>query len=414
MMKTKLLLQSFIACAMTFTSVAQDTDDSYKLLFIGIDGCRSDALQQQITNGNAPNIKSIMDVGLYTFDSWHLGITSSGPSWSDMLTGVWENKHGVTSNNYTGSNYNTYPYFPKRVKECRPNAKAVQITSWSPMSDNVYNDGWNSKIVPPTDDACASVAVTQLADASLDILFVHLDDVDGAGHSNGFNPAVSSYMNAIAYADTKVGQVLQALYARPNYANEKWVILLTTDHGGTGTTHGGNSNDERHIWWTASGYNIPHLQITATDPGSYQFGTPPTLTAVHNTPVLTDIASTAIDHLISDNACITSHEAAWNLDGKSWLDEGNLYVEDNDAAAAFAIYPNPSNGVFDIVYDGQTAETFTVSVIDLNGSVIQSGDMTNYSAYSKQKIDISSLANGTYLLKIQTGNSIVTKRIIKR
>ncbi len=77
-MKTKLLLQSFIVCAMTFTSVAQDTDDSYKLLFIGIDGVRSDALQQQITNGNAPNIKSIMDAGLYTFDSWHLGVTSSG------------------------------------------------------------------------------------------------------------------------------------------------------------------------------------------------------------------------------------------------------------------------------------------------------------------------------------------------
>lgn len=413
-MKTKFLLKSFIACAITFSAAAQDADDSYKLLFIGIDGVRSDALKQQITNGNAPNIKSIIDSGLYTFDSWHLGVTSSGPSWSDMNCGVWESKHGVTNNNYTGSQYNNFPYFPKRVKECRPNAKAVQITSWSPMSNNVYNDGWDNKIIPPTDDACASVAVTQLADAALDILFVHLDDVDGAGHGNGFNPAISSYMNAIAYADTKVGQILTALYARPNYANEKWIILITTDHGGTGTTHGGNSNDERHIWWAATGYGIPHLEITATDPGSYQFGTAPTTTAIYNTPVLTDIAVTAIDHLIPNNTCIDNNETAWNLDGKSWIQQSNLYVEDNELASMFAIYPNPNQGIFDIVYDGQTQETITVSIMDLNGSIIFKGDMTNYSAYSKQKVDISTLASGTYMIHIQTGSSVVTKRIIKK
>ena len=171
-MKTKQLIFGAILSTISFSGIAQDTDNEYKVLFIGIDGVRSDALQQQMNNGNANNLKAMFDSGLYTFDSWHLGVTSSGPSWSSMLTGVWEDKHGVTSNNYTGSNYNDYPYFPTRVKECRPNAKAVQITSWGPMSNNVYNDGWDSKIVPPTDDACASVAVAQLADPELDISFV--------------------------------------------------------------------------------------------------------------------------------------------------------------------------------------------------------------------------------------------------
>lgn len=411
-MKTRILLTSFLAAVSINTSFAQDTSNEYKLLFIGIDGVRSDALQQQISNGNANNIKGIIDSGLYTFDSWHLGITSSGPSWSDMLTGVWESKHGVTSNNYTGSHYNDFPYFPTRVKECRPATKAVQITSWSPMSANVYNDGWNSKLVPPTDDACAQVAITQLADPDLDILFVHLDDVDGAGHGNGFNPAVSTYMNAIAYADQLIGQIIAALHNRPNYNNEKWMILITTDHGGTGTTHGGNSNDERHIWWAASGYNIPHLEITGADPGSYQFGTPPTSTSVSSTPVLTDIAVTAIHHLVRDNNCINSHNTAWNLDGKSWIDN-SLFVEDNQTDNLFQVYPNPNNGIFDLVIDQVTQTDYMVTVTDLQGKVISTQQLHNYGTYQKTTFDLSQLQNGTYFVLVSGNNHTTTKRIIK-
>ncbi len=410
----KSLILGFGAMVLGFTGFAQDADDEYKLLFIGIDGVRSDALQQQMNNGNAPNLKEMFDTGLFTFDSWHLGVTSSGPSWSDMLTGVWENKHGVTSNNYTGSDYGTYPYFPTRVKECRPNAKAVQVTSWQPMSTNVYNDGWDNKIVPPTDDACAQVAVAQLQDVELDILFVHIDDVDAAGHGNGFNPSVPAYMNAISYADGLVGQIINALESRPNYANEKWVILATTDHGGTGTGHGGNSDDERHIWWVATGYNVPQTEITGVDPGSYQFGTPPTDAVVAQVPVLTDIAVTALDHCLPDNTCIENNQAAWDLDGKSWLEEdNNVYVESYTLQNEFGIYPNPNGGVFDIVVDIETDETFTVVITDITGTVVFQSTLDNHGTYSKKKMDISQYASGAYMLTLTGQNSAVTKKIVK-
>lgn len=412
-MKTKQLLVGLTTVLLGFTGLAQDTDDQYKVLFIGIDGVRSDALQQQMNDGNAPNLKAMFDAGLYTFDSWHLGVTSSGPSWSDMLTGVWESKHGVTNNNYTGSDYNAYPYFPTRVKECRPNAKAVQITSWSPMSNNVYNDGWDNKIVPPTDDACASVAVAQLADPELDILFVHIDDVDGAGHGNGFNPSVSAYMNALAYADTKVGEIIAALEARPNYTNERWVVLTTTDHGGTGFGHGGNSNDERHIWWVATGYGVPQMEITGVDPGSYQFGTPPTDAAVAQVPVLTDIAITALDHLVRDEQCQDAHAAAWDHDGKSWLDQ-NVYIEEQSLESHFEVYPNPNDGVFDVVVDVETKEVFTLTISDLSGKVIAIQELDNYGAFSKKKVEINTLASGTYFLNVKGKNTSTTKKIIKR
>ena len=67
-----------------------------KVLIIGIDGLRTDALQQ----ANTPNLDALIASGFYTYESWHEGITVSGPSWSTIMCGVEFPKHGVTSNSY--------------------------------------------------------------------------------------------------------------------------------------------------------------------------------------------------------------------------------------------------------------------------------------------------------------------------
>ena len=283
------------------------------------------------------------------------------------------------------------------------------------MSDNVYNDGWDNKLIPPTDDACALAAQSQLIDPALDILFVHFDDVDAAGHGNGFNPAIPAYMNAIAYVDTKVGQVIDALYARTNFANEKWVIMLTTDHGGTGTSHGGNSDTERHIWWVANGYGIPSMEITGADPGSYRFGDAPDPELIQTTPVLTDIAVTAIDHLVPGTDCEESHKADWALDGKSWLDEGSLYVEGNnfDNIIDVNIFPNPNNGVFDVVVNLTQGENYQVILTDLAGKTVFEKELEYFDGYSKLKVDLQQFENGVYLMSVKSGDKIITKKVVK-
>ncbi len=404
------------ALTLNFVGYSQDADNEYKVLFIGIDGVRSDALQQQIANGNAPNIKHIFDTGMSTYDSWNMGTTSSGPSWSNMLTGVWQSKHGVSNNNYTGSNYNTFPYFPKRVKECRPDLKAVQITSWAPMSDNVYNDGWNNKIIVPTDDAATQVAINQLQDPQLDLLFYYLNDCDAAGHGNGFNPTVTPYMNAIAYADSQVGQVLDALEARPTYSSEKWLILVCTDHGGSGTSHGGNSNDERHIWWGAAGYQIPHMTITGSDPGSFTFGTPPTPAAIQQTPVQTDIAVTALNYLIRDSLCVQSHAAAWNLDGKSWLvqEESTAGLEQNKVFSNWKISPNPTTGICEISIPNATDESTQIAVCQLDGTTVHNTTVSSNSSNQQIQLDLSDLTSGTYLIRLTTKGQTTSQLMIKQ
>lgn len=392
-----------ISMALALSSMVMAQEQETKVLFIGIDGVRSDALLA----ANTPNIDALMDAGLYTFDSWHLGVTVSGPSWSNMLTGVWEDKHGVTNNSYTGSQYSNYPYFPTRVKEYRPSLKAVQITSWGPMSDAVYNDGWDQKLIPPTDDACVQVAQLQLLDPDLDLLFIHLDDVDAAGHGNGFALNVAPYMNQIEYADGLVGQLITALEARPNYANEDWLVLLTTDHGGLGYGHGGLSDDERAIWWIAKGNNVPNMEIIGDDPGSYIVGDADE-TLIPLTPVLTDIAVTAIDHLLP-NIDPTTIEA-WDLDGKSWLNFSTYIEEDKKAEIAFTAWPNPSNGSFYIEITDEMAGNAVVNVVDMNGKIVKV-IAENLPSNSQKYVNLNVTA-GVYMLQVINKNQSSTRRII--
>jgi len=383
-----------------------------KVLFIGIDGVRSDALNARAI----PNIRELMANGTYTFDSWHPGTTMSGPSWSTMLTGVFQAKHNVRDNSYSGSRFNDYPYISKRFKEVKPNGRAVQICTWRPMTDLVYNDGWDQKIVPANDAAVVTTAATQLLNPNIDYLFCHLDIVDITGHGSGFNPNNPQYNAAIDSSDARVGRIVRALRNRPNYANEDWIIMLTTDHGGTGTGHGGNTNDERHIWWVANGAGIPRLQITGSDPGSYVMTTNPVRQAdFRNIPNHADIAVTALQHLLANETVDSTLYNSWRLDGRSWIDlitsnSTVLEPENNKFATA---YPNPNNGAFKLNIAASNIEVLEYTLTDATGKQLEKGTKTNVHTVSPQ-FDLTKYAKGLYTLTVKAGSKQNAMRIVLR
>ncbi|MFQ3574798.1 MAG: alkaline phosphatase family protein [Cytophagales bacterium] len=424
-MKTKWLSLIFLAGASVWS---QPVVKKPKLLFIGIDGVRSDALRQIDT----PTLDSLMAAGTYTFDSWHLGITSSGPSWSSMMTGVWEAKHNVRSNTYAGANFTNYPYFPNRVKQFRPDVKAVQIITWNQMGEKdinpggyVFNSKWDKAIDAGnhSQKAVTNAAKIQLLDEDLDILFIHYDEVDATGHASGFNPTNANYISNIKKVDSELAEVIQALKDRETYDQEDWMILATTDHGGTGTSHGGNSNTERQIWWFASGGGMPKLQITGSDPGSYQIpNRQPKLEDIKNVPVLTDIAVTAIAHMLryagpNNSPILPDTVTGWNLDGKSWVKYEEVTSVENDRFSkmddfGFGVFPNPNEGVFKIALKSVDAGGANYSLLSPNGNIILNGmfDITSMLA----ELDISDLPKGIYSLKVVNGSKVTVRKVIKK
>lgn len=242
-------LSLLLSCLLSLSIYSQTVQR--KLLFIGIDGCRADVLM----SSNTPNIHSLLDHAVYSSEGLCAYKTWSGNGWSSMLTGVWHTKHGVTDNSFNGSNYANYPDFIHRLEAFDTSLKTISTVHWGPINSTIIQDADMENIFA-TDMEVKNSAVQSLSTDDPDVLFIDFDDVDHAGHGYGFSAAIPEYVDAIELTDSYVGEILTALYNRPQYANENWLVVITTDHGGNENGHGRGSIDERSIFTI---YNNPEF-----------------------------------------------------------------------------------------------------------------------------------------------------------
>ncbi len=78
-----------------------------------------------------------------------------------------------------------------------------------------------------------------------DFLFVIYEPTDSTGHNSGFSFNNPRYKEAFAKADAYGFEMLEAIKARETYDSEDRLIIITADHGGINTDHGGESIQER-------------------------------------------------------------------------------------------------------------------------------------------------------------------------
>lgn len=91
---------------------------------------------------------------------------------------------------------------------------------------------------------------------------------------------------------------------------------------------------------------------------------------------------------------------AWTL-----TDEEITVGIDNNTIANLTVYPNPVNDMIHI----QTTEgnVIKASLFDLTGKEVST-------QYNVQTINVSHLSAGIYMLRVETSNGVVTKKIVKR
>ena len=257
-----------------------------KVLIVGIDGCRSDVLKA----ANTPSADTLIKNGAYTYKAQTDPISSSGICWTSMLTGVWHEKHNVTTNSYKNPNVEEYPHLFRRIKEHNPDLITYSIVNWAPIHKILQDGDANKAETYSLDEKVAENAANILSGEDVDILFVQLDDVDHAGHAHDFSLNSPKYVEAVELADQQLGKIVQALKKRPDYANEDWLIIVTTDHGGSNFSHGKDIPEHTTIFYIASGESTLKEELTEVK--------------------VVDVATTAMHHLglnLSDS---------WSLDGK--------------------------------------------------------------------------------------------------
>ncbi|MFJ2514812.1 alkaline phosphatase family protein [Streptomyces griseoviridis] len=289
------LLVSAAALAVSagpLATVARAAARTPKVLVIGLDG----ALLSRVKDAAAPHLGALMAAGLTAPSSIYanpLAPTLSGPGWSTLITGVWPDRHQVKDNAFTGARFDLYPDFLTRVETAKPALSTYAVSSWAPITDTVFSTKVDTRVSTPAaeyDTGTTARAVARLRDADPDAMFVHLDNIDHAGHSHG--AASTQYLDAVRTADAQVGEIVAAVKGRPRYAAEDWLIMVTADHGHTDAGgHGGSTLQERQTFLIATG---------------------PTLSAgsVRHDVKMPDVAASALAHLG------IAIDPAWNLDGR--------------------------------------------------------------------------------------------------
>lgn len=76
------------------------------------------------------------------------------------------------------------------------------------------------------------------------------------------------------------------------------------------------------------------------------------------------------------------------------------------------LYPNPSNGVFQLEYTGSKNETLAMNVVDMKGSIVASDIWKVNQGYNQRTLNLSSLSKGAYFLKVTSASGSVTIKTV--
>ncbi|WP_406447858.1 alkaline phosphatase family protein [Streptomyces sp. NBC_00876] len=230
-----------------------------KVLIIGMDGLRADRLEA----ADAPNLKSMMAKGTFAKSLLYtnpMAPTVSGCGWSTISTGVWPDKHNVMDNTFEGSRFDTYPGLLARLAQVKPGLSTYAAVDWVPLDESgVITSGADAKLVLPTHNAANDAQIAAEAESVIrkqnpDAMFIYFGNTDQTAHDVGTGP---EYMEAITGQDAHVGKLWAAIKSRPTYSDERWTVIVTTDHGHVDAGgHGGSSWEERQTFILAQGPGI--------------------------------------------------------------------------------------------------------------------------------------------------------------
>lgn len=229
---------------------------------IGIDGLSVDGVRA----AQASRLQSLMSNAAWTLEARGVMPTLSSPNWESMITGSSPEQHGITSNGYFRHKIEFQPScidaegrFPtifEILRQQRPSSRIAVIHDWDGFADLL------EKRVPDVlqhergPEKTTEAALKEWNEHKPTLLFVHLDNVDHAGHESGWGS--KDYLDAVKVADRCAGRLLDALLATPDT-----LVLVTSDHGGKGRNHGKNTIVEIQIPWILAGTDVAPGKLTA-------------------------------------------------------------------------------------------------------------------------------------------------------
>lgn len=263
--------QILLLCAVFFYSIsggpALGSDFKSRVAVISIDGLRPDALEK----ANTPHLDTLRRLGRYTDQARSVLPSKTIVNHASMVSGVGVDRHRLSFNFWV----------PWRQKIQAPTIfelatdhglKTAFIVAKSKLAKLIRDGDVNwayyprFKVSDPLavwEDIFPAHLIGKIASKVIihhqpDLLFIHIADVDRAGHRHGWMSV--EQIRAVERADGAVGAIVKALIRAKIYLDT--TLLITADHGGYEKKHISKSKEDPY-------YDIhTRIPLIAVGPGA--------------------------------------------------------------------------------------------------------------------------------------------------
>ena len=224
------------------------------VVVISIDGLRPDAIKRF----KAPTLTRLMNEGRYSLSAQTINLSLTLPSHTSMLTGVDSDQHGVTwnSDKTASRGYVAVPTIFGLAKTAGfKTAAFFSKTKFQHLASPAsldYTRGPSKSPTPWSSARTVELVIKHLDTAKPNLLFVHLADVDFAGHTFGWMG--HTYGMAVRDVDRSLTTLLSVIDQR--FGAGRYTVIITADHGGHGRTHGTTQKVDTTIPWIVWGAGV--------------------------------------------------------------------------------------------------------------------------------------------------------------
>lgn len=227
-----------------------------RAFILGIDGMRGTAVHE----ADAPHLRAFMATAAWTTDARTVVPSSSYQAWGSLFHGVSPEKHQCGGATPIRDDV-PWPSFLKVARQQHPDWVLASFCSWGPINDHVLENSCGIEKLNGPDLHVTVKAASFIREKRPQLFFLHLDNLDGAGH--GFGYRSEEYRVCITQQDVLLGKVLAAI-AEIDPAGRSLVIVVS-DHGGytvtqdgkTWHSHGADNEDCVRIFWSCRAPGVP-------------------------------------------------------------------------------------------------------------------------------------------------------------
>jgi photosystem II stability/assembly factor-like uncharacterized protein len=101
----------------------------------------------------------------------------------------------------------------------------------------------------------------------------------------------------------------------------------------------------------------------------------------------------------------------WAIDDLSIQDK-TTSIEDNELSKSITLYPNPSQGKFEISLQALSLGSWQMQIMDVNGRLVYTQTIEKHTSTNSFSVDLTNQPKGQYILKLNNGKETAVKRIL--